>query len=105
MKLIDKMVEYFTRLNKKMKRWQRAVSVLSAVVVFVTTYALILPAITLDVDTASTQAGIEVAGANEPGTAGTVFESTEEEEPESEEPEVSEEAADTDSCEEAVPVE
>ena len=105
MKLIDKMVEYFTRLNKKMKRWQRAVSVLSAVVVFVTTYALILPAITLDVDTASTQAGIEVAGANEPGTAGTVFESTEEEEPEAEEPEVSEEAADTDSSEEAVPVE
>ena len=100
MKLIDKMVEYFTRLNKKMKRWQRVVSVLSAIVVFVTTYALILPAITLDVDTASTQAGIEVAGENEPDAAGTVFESTEEEEPE-----VTEDVADTDSSEEAVPEE
>lgn len=79
MKLIDKMVEYFTRLNKRMKRWQRAVSILSAIVVFVTTYALILPAITLDVDTASTQAGIEVASENEPDAAGTVYESAEEE--------------------------
>ena len=79
MKLIDKMVEYFTRLNKRMKRWQRVVSVLSAIVVFVTTYALILPAITLDVDTASTQAGIEVASENEPDAAGTVYESAEEE--------------------------
>ena len=79
MKLIGKMVEYFTRLNKRMKRWQRVVSVLSAIVVFVTTYALILPAITLDVDTASTQAGIEVASENEPDAAGTVYESAEEE--------------------------
>ena len=91
MKLIDKMVEYFTRLNKKMKRWQRVVSVLSAIVVFATTYMLVLPAITLDVDTASTQAGIEVASENEPDTAGTVFESTEEEEPEEPEAEPAEE--------------
>ena len=81
MNLLDRMVEYLSGLNKKMKRWQRVVSVMSAVVVFVTTYALILPAITLDVDTASTQSGIEVASENEPDEAGTVFESTEEEEP------------------------
>lgn len=91
MKLIDRMVEYFTRLNKKMKRWQRVVSILSAIVVFATTYMLVMPAITLDVDTASTQAGIEVASENEPDTAGTVFESTEEEEPEEPEAEPAEE--------------
>lgn len=91
MKLIDRMVEYFTGLNKKMKRWQRVVSILSAIVVFATTYMLVMPAITLDVDTASTQAGIEVASENEPDTAGTVFESTEEEEPEEPEAEPAEE--------------
>ena len=82
MNFIDKMVERFIKLNRRMKRWQRMVSVMAAVVVFATTYALILPAITLDTDTATTQAGIEVvASENEPDEAGTVFESEEEEEP------------------------
>ena len=82
MNFIDKMVERFIKLNRRMKRWQRMVSVMAAVVVFASTYALILPAITLDTDTATTQAGIEVvASENEPDEAGTVFESEEEEEP------------------------
>ena len=86
MNFIDKMVERFIKLNRRMKRWQRVVSVMAAVVVFATTYALILPAITLDTDTATTQAGIEVAASeNEPDEAGTVFESEEEEEPAAEE--------------------
>jgi len=34
--------------HRRIKRWYRALSVLSAVVVFVTTYALILPAITME---------------------------------------------------------
>ena len=80
MNFIDKMVERFIKLNRRMKRWQRVVSVMAAVVVFATTYALILPAITLDSETASTQAGIEVAASeNESDEAGTVFESEEEE--------------------------
>lgn len=83
MNFIDKMVEQFMKVNRRMKRWQRVVSVLAAVVVFVTTYALVLPAITLDKDTASTQAGIEVAASeNEPGSEGTVYEA--EPEPEAE---------------------
>ena len=86
MNFIDKMVERFIKLNRRMKRWQRMVSVMAAVVVFASTYALILPAITLDTDTATTQAGIEVvASENEPDEAGTVFESEEEEEPAAEE--------------------
>ncbi len=90
MNFIDKMVERFIKLNRRMKRWQRVVSVMAAVVVFVTTYALILPAITLDRDTATAEPGIEVAASeNEAGEAGTVFENTEEPAPEetAEEPE------------------
>ena len=80
MNFIDKMVERFIKLNRRMKRWQRVVSVMAAVVVFATTYALILPAITLDKDTATAESGIEVAASeNEAGEAGTVFENTEEE--------------------------
>ena len=87
MNFIDKMVERFIKLNRRMKRWQRVVSVMAAVVVFATTYALILPAITLDTDTATTQSGIEVAASeNEPDEAGTVFESVEEELIEEKEP-------------------
>ena len=37
MNFIDKMVERFLKLKRRMKRWQRAVSVMAAVVVFVTT--------------------------------------------------------------------
>ncbi len=39
------------KVNMKKKRWQRVLSVLIAIVVFCTTYALILPAITLSKDT------------------------------------------------------
>ena len=75
------------KVNRRMKRWQRVVSVLAAIVVFVTTYSLVLPAITLDKETASTQAGIEVAASeNEAEGDGTVFEAEPEEEPAAEEP-------------------
>ena len=84
MRLLDRLAEYLSVLNKKMRRWRRVISVMAAIVVFVTTYALVLPAITLDVDTASIQSGIEVATENEAAAAGTVFESTEEEMPEAE---------------------
>ena len=73
MDFIEKMVGQFLKLNRKMKRWQRAVSILGAVVVFASTYMLVLPAITLDKDTASTQAGIEVAASeNDPSEDGTL---------------------------------
>lgn len=42
------------------KRWQKALLILCGIVVFVTTYALILPAITIDVDTAEKEPGIEI---------------------------------------------
>ena len=85
MNFIDKMINRFIKMNKRLKRWQRAVSILSAVVVFITTYTLVLPAITLDKETASTQAGMEIAASeNEPSSDGTVYEAETEEEPEAE---------------------
>ena len=95
MRLIDKMVEHFIRINKRMKRWQRVVSVLSAIVVFATTYALILPAITLDKAAATTQDGIEIAETeNNVEESGTAYGSAEEEEtPEEEEPEAEEDSS------------
>ena len=80
MEFLNKIVEQFIRANRKLKRWQRAVSILAAVVVFATTYAFVLPAITLDKETASTQSGIEIAASdNEPDGDGTVYEAEPEE--------------------------
>ena len=38
----------FTKRRKRLSRWHYAVTVLSAVIVFCTVYALILPAITME---------------------------------------------------------
>ena len=61
MSFLDNLIERFIKINRKMRKWKRFVSAVSAVVVFITTYTLILPAITLDKDTAQQQPGIEVA--------------------------------------------
>ena len=94
MSFLDNLIERFIKINRKMKRWQRFVSAVSAVVVFITTYALILPAITLDKDTAQQQPGIEVAASegNVEKSGDAVIEETPEEEPPAEEPAEPEEA-------------
>ena len=48
----------FLNNRRKDKRWRKIVTSLAAVVVFVTTYALILPAITMDDETAEQEPGI-----------------------------------------------
>jgi len=40
----------YNKIHKHKKRWYRVVTCLAAIVVFCTTYALILPAITLEKD-------------------------------------------------------
>jgi len=60
MEFINAMVEKFLQLRTRMKRWRKVVSVLAAVVVFVTTYSLILPAVTLDTNDAAQQSGIDL---------------------------------------------
>ena len=64
----------------------RVVSVLACIVVFVTTYAMILPAITLDREMAAEQPGIEAEVSNDPASAGAVIDDSDTEEPEPEEP-------------------
>ena len=97
MNFVEKLIERFITANKRLKRWQRVVSVLSAIVVFITTYSLVLPAITIDKETASTQAGMEIAAAseNEPDSDGTIFEAEPEDESEVEEQKEEETAEET----------
>ena len=63
MELITAMVEKIMLLRRKMKQWRKVVSVLAAIVVFVTTYSLILPAVTLDKADAEDLSGISVEAA------------------------------------------
>ena len=116
MDFFNRIVEQFIKANRKLKRWQRAVSVMAAVVVFVTTYSLVLPAITLDKDTAQQQSGIEVAAseANIEKSGAAVADAEPEEEPAEEtaepegtvgEPEANGEGEDPENVEETEPAE
>ena len=56
-----RLINWFNILIKKrkeLKRWQRIVTVLAAVITFFTTYALILPAITVEKDNTGEVAGM-----------------------------------------------
>ena len=79
MDFLLKRIEQILRYQKRWKKWQKVVASLACVVVFITTYALILPAITMDRDEAQSQGGIfweesqeaeeTVASADEQGTS------------------------------------
>ena len=58
MDFLLKRIEQILRYQKRWKKWQKVVASLACVVVFITTYALILPAITMDRDEAQSQGGI-----------------------------------------------
>ena len=48
---MKRLIEWLNRIiskNKALKRWKRVVTVLAAILTFATTYALILPAITVE---------------------------------------------------------
>ena len=47
MENMTRKVERMARKNAKRKLWRRAISIPAAIVVFITTYALILPAIAM----------------------------------------------------------
>lgn len=68
-------VKQTAQLSKKHKRklmWKRVVSILAAITVFCTTYALILPAITLTADGKTLDGGYTIVKDNAGLTAGTV---------------------------------
>ena len=53
MKLLKELIALILREHKKLRRLYKAATVLACMVVFVTTYILMLPAITLDKKAAS----------------------------------------------------
>ena len=93
MDIIVKAAKYFTGLNKKTKRQKRTVSVLSAIVIFMTVQALVLPAITLDCGTAMVAPAIEaVYSEGDVDESGMVYDDAEKEAEAVEEDAASEEA-------------
>ncbi len=75
MTIIDKMKDLLRMLAENIHKRRKVVLALSCVVVFVTTYMLILPAFTLEKTKAAEQGGIDV-----PGITATSEEVSEEEE-------------------------
>ena len=58
MDIIRIMAKQFARIRQTMRKRRGVLTALACFVVFVTTYSLILPAITLDEDSAGDQSGI-----------------------------------------------
>ena len=81
MQFLQRLIENFIKEHVKRKRLYRVVSVLACIVVFVTTYAMILPAITLDREMAAEQPGIETEAAGDPAVSGDVNDDGEDPEP------------------------
>lgn len=75
--IMKRLISWFNIIIKKrreLKRWQRIVTVLAAVTTFVTTYALILPAITVERDNTGDVDGMYLEqGADQDGTDPAVF--------------------------------
>jgi uncharacterized repeat protein (TIGR02543 family) len=65
--LVRKMSRYFLALRRQAKRHRAAVLSVMCVVVFATTYALILPAITIDQHTAENEPGMSIASSSSAG--------------------------------------
>lgn len=63
------MSRYFLALRRQAKRHRAAVLSVMCVVVFATTYALILPAITIDQDTAVNEPGMSIGSSSSAATA------------------------------------
>ena len=59
---LKKIVQYYLENHRKLSRWKKVVSIMAALVVFVTTYALILPAITVDKESSTPDKGIYLEG-------------------------------------------
>ena len=75
--IMNSLKKWFNILIKKrreLKRWQRVVTVLAAVITFATTYALILPAIAVERDNTGDVGGMYLEqGADQDGADPAVF--------------------------------
>lgn len=63
--LVQKMSDYFIALRRQVRRHRVTVVSVMCAVVFATTYALILPAVTIDKNTASNEPGMSVEAATD----------------------------------------
>ena len=59
MEILRKFLLHVLQDNKKKTRWRVFATTMAAIIVFATTYSLILPAITMDSETAETMAGFD----------------------------------------------
>ena len=66
MKLLKELIALILREHEKLRRLYKAATVLACIVVFVTTYVLMLPAITLDKKAASQQSGLHLGPSQSP---------------------------------------
>ena len=66
MKRLVDLLNKVIKKHKKLKKWQRIVTVLAAMITFVTTYALILPAITVEKDETDRVSGMYLEEAVDP---------------------------------------
>ncbi|MGI6211122.1 MAG: InlB B-repeat-containing protein [Anaerovoracaceae bacterium] len=69
MKFLEKILAFFRRTQLGRKRWYKVVTALAAVVVFATTYAMVLPALTLDQNNAAKVDGLNLGTASVEQTA------------------------------------
>lgn len=60
MEWLIRMAEFFLRKRREMKRWHRVVTTGAIIAVFIATYALVLPAITIDKETTENTPGMRV---------------------------------------------
>ena len=63
MERLLELIKLFLSEHGRMRTYRRILSVFISIVVFTTTYALILPAITLEAEVAQEQPGIEIEAA------------------------------------------
>ncbi|MGI6737779.1 MAG: InlB B-repeat-containing protein [Anaerovoracaceae bacterium] len=66
MRTVSYLLERFQRLHGQWRRWYKLLIALGAVVVFATTYAMVLPALTLDKTDVDHMSGISLAPATQP---------------------------------------
>ena len=76
MDFLNELIARFLRFHYKHRRWHRALVSLAMVIVFVTTYALILPAISLDKERTARQPGISIGVTSNPSAAANESELT-----------------------------
>ena len=76
MQFLQRLIEIILKEHRRLKRLYRVIFVLACVVVFITTYALTLPAITIDKETAARMGGMQTGTSQYRGGMGKASDET-----------------------------